>query len=94
MDHILSDFILSEIGVPQGSNLGSLLFLICFNDLPYTLEGDIDSYADDTTMTMLGNNVEEIGQKLTADCQRISDWMRQNKLKLNAGKTHICQYIY
>ena len=48
--HVLSDFIKTDVGVPQGSNLGPLFFLIYFNDLPGTLEGDVDSYADDTTL--------------------------------------------
>ena len=33
--------------------------------------------------------MEEIGEKLTSDCEKVSDWMRQNKLKLNPDKTHI-----
>jgi hypothetical protein len=32
---------------------------------------------------------EEIGQKLTEDCEKVSNWMRSNKLKLNPGKTHV-----
>ena len=89
MDHILSEFLMTEVGVPQGSILGPLLFLVYFNDLPHTLEGDIDTYADDTTMTVVGDNVEEIGSKLTEDCNRVSKWMKENRLKLNPGKTHI-----
>ena len=89
IDHILSEFLMTEVGVPQGSNLGPLLFLVYFNDLPHTLEGDTDTYADDTTMTVVGDNVEEIGRKLSEDCCRVSDWMKENKLKLNPAKTHI-----
>ena len=46
-------------------------------------------YADDSTMTETGSTVEEIGQKLTASCTRVSEWMSSNKLKLNADKTHL-----
>ena len=40
-------------------------------------------------MTVVGDNVEEIGSKLTEDCNRVSKWMKENRLKLNPGKTHI-----
>ena len=49
----------------------------------------MDSYADDTTVTATAKSVEEISNKLTEDCERVSQWMRSNKLKLNASKTHI-----
>ena len=46
IDHTLSEFLECEVGVPQGSNLGPLFFLIFYNDLPYSLDSELDVFAD------------------------------------------------
>ena len=88
IDHVFSELKPNSLGVPQGSNLGPLLFLIFFNDLPDTIQESVDCYADDSTLGATGRNITEIGRKLTDDCNNLSDWMASNTFKLNAGKTH------
>ena len=48
-----------------------------------------DAYADDTTLTESGATVDEIGTKMSKNCELVSNWMMENKLKLNADKTHL-----
>ena len=88
VDHIYSKFKSHSIGVPQGSILGPLFFLIYYNDLISSLDCEVDAYADDSTMSASGT-VAEISCRLTENCQKIVDWMSANLFKLNAEKTHI-----
>ena len=89
IDHCYSSFLPCDVAVPQGSNLGPLFFLIFYNDLPFSLKCEIDAYADDSTMSASDKNIDKIGETLTENCAIVSKWMKENKLKLNADKTHL-----
>ena len=89
INHCYSHFLNVDAGVPQGSNLGPLFFLIFYNDLPHALSCNVEAYADDSTLSATGNTEEEISEILTLNCEAVSLWMHQNKLKLNKDKTHI-----
>ena len=79
----------NNVGVPQGSILGPLLFLIFFNDLPQIISGDIECYADDSTMMVTGSSVQDIGPLMSTDCEKVINWTSSNKFKLNTEKTKI-----
>ena len=74
-----------SIGVPQGSILGPLLFLIYINDLPSRVFSML-MYADDMTLYCNINNANS-DIILNNELCKISDWLSSNKLSLNVKKT-------
>ena len=76
-----------EIGVPQGSCLGSLLFLVYINDLPRALNNSIISmYADDTSLCFKSKDLSRLNEALNEDLSHLDTWMISNKLSLNVAK--------
>jgi len=70
-------------GVPQGSVLGPLLFLIYINDLTQNISANIKLFADDSSLFIKVSNVEEAHQTLMGDLNTISAWARLWKMKFN-----------
>ena len=75
-------------GVPQGSVLGPLLYLIFANDLYKSIkESRAILFADDTTLYKTHRNVKYLYKKLNEDINTLTDWFHANKLSLNLSKT-------
>ena len=84
----LSDEHSVSLGVPQGSVLGPLLFLIYIDDLVQALKHcSITMYADDTTLYVHSTSLLDIQCKLQDDMNSLKEWLYVNKLKLNTDKT-------
>ena len=73
-------------GVPQGTILGPLLFLIYVNDMESAVDCDLLLYADDSALLIRGKNIIDIEQKLSEELAKLNIWLIDNKLSLHLGK--------
>jgi len=84
-----SDTLTVPCGVPQGSVLGPLLFIIYTNDLPNCLtDSKAILFADDTTLYISSKSIPQLYRSTNIELESLNDWFRANKLSLNVSKTH------
>ena len=82
-----------DAGVPQGSILGPLLFLIYINDISSNLESEVKLFADDTCLFSIVNDPTLSANALNSDLSKIENWAYQWKMSFNPDLSKQAQEV-
>lgn len=80
-------------GVPQGSILGPLLFILYINDLPKATNAQTLLYADDSTFLTTADNNESLINATNEQLRNISQWFKDNALTVHPAKTQFMTFL-
>ena len=90
---IASSLLNITCGVPQGSILGPVLFLLYINDInKCSMYLNFIMFADDTTIIYVGNDWNDVESVINSELKKLSLWFKVNKLSLNISKTNFVAF--
>ena len=90
LNRVYSNTVTIEAGLPQGSILGPLLFLIYINDIVSDITSNVNLFADDTSLFMVVENPIITADILNDDLQKINAWLINGLLLLIQPKLNQC----
>ena len=84
-----------NIGLPQGSVTSPYCFSLYLNDMHRSSSKfRFVHFADDTTLYMSGHNLKDLCQEVNQELDKVSMWLRTNRLSLNVGKTSFMLFTH
>ena len=94
VEHNFSQPASVSCGVPQGSILGLLLFLIYVNDMSQAVKCDLCLYADDTCLVCQHKDINKTENQFDEDFSNVCDWFVDNKLSIHFDEDKIKSILF